>query len=86
VDEFSEILDKAKFEFQIFAQRPVASRLVSAFDGLRKLANQLPQYRRKIGKVISMSTNVGNLNPAVVAWENDGQLEPKYLIAVCKPR
>lgn len=85
IDEFSGVIEDAGFDFSIYAQRPVSSRIVRAFDGLRKVANQTPKYRRLIGKIISMTTNVGNLSPAVVDWKNDGKYEPKYFVAVCHP-
>jgi len=86
IDEFGEVLDTAKFDFKIYSQRPVSSRLVQAFNGLRELADKIPKYRRLIGKIISMSTNAGNLNPNVVEWNDNGRYEPKYLVAVCRPR
>ncbi|WKZ25678.1 MAG: methyltransferase domain-containing protein [bacterium] len=84
--EFSEILDRTGFKYDIYGQRIMPVNFIRMFDGLRTVADKHIKYRRQIGKVITVLSNLGNIDPRVKKWEDTVKVQPKYFVAVCRIR
>lgn len=84
--EFSDILDRTGFKYDIYGQRIMPVNFIRMFDRLRTVADNHIKYRRQIGKVITVLSNLGNIDPRVKKWEDTVKTQPKYFVAVCRIR